>query len=149
LHEVIGEGSFGTVFHATHASNSSHYAVKLIPITKYLTNNKLHQYTDNELKILSRIGPSTHIINFFELIKTDNYYYFVYEYCEGGTLMDLIGREGRLEEKKAMKIFRELLEAFKVLNKYNITHRDLKPENVFFSDGKVKLGDFGFCKELG
>ncbi len=27
-------------------------------------------------------------------------------------------------------------------------HRDLKPDNIFFSDGKVKLGDFGFCKML-
>lgn len=27
-------------------------------------------------------------------------------------------------------------------------HRDLKPDNIFFSDGKIKLGDFGFCKML-
>ena len=27
-------------------------------------------------------------------------------------------------------------------------HRDLKPDNIFFTDGKVKLGDFGFCKML-
>jgi serine/threonine protein kinase len=45
-------------------------------------------------------------------------------------------------------IFRQLLEAFQVLNKYNIMHRDLKPDNIFFSNGVVKLGDFGFCKSL-
>jgi serine/threonine protein kinase len=27
-------------------------------------------------------------------------------------------------------------------------HRDLKPDNIFLSDGKLKLGDFGFCKML-
>jgi serine/threonine-protein kinase ULK2 len=27
-------------------------------------------------------------------------------------------------------------------------HRDLKPDNIFFSNGVVKLGDFGFCKSL-
>lgn len=51
-------------------------------------------------------------------------------------------------EKDALKIFRQLLEAFKVLNKYNIMHRDLKPENIFFHDNKIKVGDFGFCKGL-
>ncbi|EFX60118.1 hypothetical protein DAPPUDRAFT_72758, partial [Daphnia pulex] len=51
-------------------------------------------------------------------------------------------------EKKALRIFRQLLEAFKVLNRFNIMHRDIKPENIFFSYGKVKLGDFGFCKGL-
>lgn len=35
-----------------------------------------------------------------------------------------------------------------MLNKYNIMHRDLKPDNIFFHDGNVKLGDFGFCKNL-
>lgn len=27
-------------------------------------------------------------------------------------------------------------------------HRDLKPDNIFFHNGIVKLGDFGFCKTL-
>jgi serine/threonine protein kinase len=27
-------------------------------------------------------------------------------------------------------------------------HRDIKPENIFFHNGKIKLGDFGFCKGL-
>ena len=25
-------------------------------------------------------------------------------------------------------------------------HRDLKPENIMLSDGKIKIGDFGFGK---
>ena len=53
-----------------------------------------------------------------------------------------------LREEEALIIFRQLLEAFKELNKNNIMHRDLKPDNIFFSDGKVKLGDFGFACQL-
>ena len=62
--------------------------------------------------------------------------------------MDLINREGNFTEKRALNVFRQLLEAFKVLNRFNIMHRDLKPENILFNNGKVKLGDFGFCKGL-
>lgn len=36
-----------------------------------------------------------------------------------------------------------------MLNKYSIMHRDLKPDNIFFHNGNLKLGDFGFCKTLG
>lgn len=53
-----------------------------------------------------------------------------------------------LEEKAAFLIFKQLLEAFKVLNKYNIMHRDLKPDNIFFHNNILKVGDFGFCKSL-
>lgn len=35
-----------------------------------------------------------------------------------------------------------------MLNKYNIMHRDMKPDNIFFHNGVIKLGDFGFCKNL-
>lgn len=85
---------------------------------------------------------------YYEMLKTKNNYYFVYEFCNGGTLMDILNKEHHLEESRALDIFRQLLEAFKVLNRLNIMHRDLKPENIFFSDNKVKLGDFGFCKGL-
>ena len=53
-----------------------------------------------------------------------------------------------LREDEALIIFKQLLDAFKELNKNNIMHRDLKPDNIFFTGIQVKLGDFGFCKML-
>jgi serine/threonine protein kinase len=44
--------------------------------------------------------------------------------------------------------FKQLLSAFRVLNKHNIIHRDLKPDNIYFHDGIIKVGDFGFCKAM-
>jgi serine/threonine-protein kinase ULK/ATG1 len=83
------------------------------------------------------------------MLKTNNNFYFVYEYCNGGTLEKMLKQEGRLQEGRAMGYFRQLVEAFKVLNRYNIMHRDLKPDNILFHNGVLKLGDFGFCKSLG
>ena len=47
-----------------------------------------------------------------------------------------------------MNLFKEIINAFKVLNKYKVMHRDLKPENILFHNGVLKLGDFGLCKDL-
>ncbi len=41
-----------------------------------------------------------------------------------------------------------MLNAFKVLQAYRVIHRDLKPDNIFLNNGVLKLGDFGFCKNL-
>lgn len=60
----------------------------------------------------------------------------------------MLRKEQVLEEKKALQILKQLLEAFQVLNKYNIMHRDLKPDNIFFHNSVLKVGDFGFCKSL-
>lgn len=42
----------------------------------------------------------------------------------------------------------QIIEAFKILTSKNIMHRDLKPSNILLHNGKIKLGDFGFCKGL-
>lgn len=82
------------------------------------------------------------------MLKTVNNFYFVYEFCNGGTFESLLKTSGSLPEKVALNYFLQILEAFKVLNKNNIMHRDLKPENILIHDGILKLADFGFCKPL-
>ena len=46
---------------------------------------------------------------YYEMLKTKNNYYFVYEFCNGGTLMELLAREHHLEETKTLDIFKQLL----------------------------------------
>lgn len=82
------------------------------------------------------------------MLRTNNNYYLVYEYCNGGTLSDYIKSKKRLSEDEAIKIFTQLRSAFGLLNKQKILHRDLKPTNILFHNGVVKIADFGFCKEM-
>jgi serine/threonine protein kinase len=82
------------------------------------------------------------------MLKTVNNFYFVYEFCNGGTFENLLKNSGPLPEKVALNYFSQIIDAFKVLNKNNIMHRDLKPDNILLHDGILKLADFGFCKPL-
>ena len=82
------------------------------------------------------------------MLKTANNFYFVYEYCNGGTLDKLMQREGSFSEKKALTYLRQIVEAFKVLSRSNIMHRDIKPDNILIHNGNIKIADFGFCKPL-
>ena len=61
------------------------------------------------------------------MLKTVNNFYFVYEYCNGGTLEKLLKERGTLPEKTALNYFSQIVDAFKILSKHNIMHRDLKP----------------------
>ena len=117
----------------------------MIPKSVFQANRKLEQLAINEIKILSSL-KNDHIVKFVETLKTPNNFYFVYEFCNGGTLDTLLSTKKILPEKEALNYLAQLLDAFKELNKNNVMHRDLKPDNIFLSDGMVKLGDFGFCK---
>ena len=43
------------------------------------------------------------------MLKTSNNFYFVYDYCNGGTLEHKLKHDNHLPEKEALKIFRQLL----------------------------------------
>ena len=43
----------------------------------------------------------------------------------------------------------QILEALEYIHENNLAHRDLKPSNIFFkSDETLKVGDFGFVKDI-
>ncbi len=103
----------------------------------------------NEINTLSQIrNESEYIVNYIDMLKTSNNFYFVYDFCNGGTLDRMIQKEGYFPEHKAIRYLRQILEGFRVLNKHNIMHRDLKPENILLHNGNIKIADFSFCKLL-
>ena len=132
LAEVVGEGSFGKVYRSTHLSKNQDFAVKAIPIQKLNENKRLYEFIMNEIQVLSNLDHCENIVKYYEMIKTRNNMYFVYEFCNGGTLLDKIKKENTISEKEAVGIFQDLLNAFKVLNKTSVMHRDVKPENILF-----------------
>lgn len=82
------------------------------------------------------------------MLKTVNNFYFVYEYCNGGTLERVLKNSKFLGERQSLIFFKQLINAFKVLAENNIMHRDIKPDNILIHNGILKVADFGFCKPL-
>jgi hypothetical protein len=68
------------------------------------------------------------------------------EYYPGGTVADLIKREGKVRPKEALNYIRQVSLGLGLAHKKGIIHRDIKPANIFFADDQtLKLGDFGIC----
>jgi serine/threonine protein kinase len=88
------------------------------------------------------------VVKFIELIQTQNNVYLIYEYCNGGTLEQLIQSQGRLKEQEAVELMRQIIKGMQSVVELNIVHRDLKPQNILFHNQVVKIIDFGFCKPL-
>lgn len=54
-------------------------------------------------------------------------------------------KDGKMSAKVALELFLEILKGYLAIRKNGYLHRDLKPENIFLKEGKVKIGDFGYC----
>ena len=86
--------------------------------------------------------------------------YIAMEYMAGGTLGELIAREGTLETTMATMIAIEVARALREAHRCGVVHRDVKSHNIFlagspaspnaepegFPLGAVKVGDFGIAR---
>jgi serine/threonine protein kinase len=147
LIEEIGSGQYGKVYRAQHIKSGENFAVKCIGLEKYRKVPKLDEFTNNEIKVLTKL-VHPNIVRFHDRLKTANNIYMVYEYCNGGTLETLI-YNSNLTVQKCMEFFDQLIQGFKVIAAENILHRDIKPSNILVHNNEViKIADFGFCKSL-
>ena len=79
-----------------------------------------------------------------EMIIHPNHYYMVFEYINGGQMLDYIISHGRLRERSARNFARQVGSALAYCHANNVVHRDLKIENILISkSGNIKIIDFG------
>ena len=143
---VLGEGSYSTVYLGQHEEYKHPVAIKVIA-RKSLVDNYMYETLASEIEILKKLDHPN-IVRLYDVLNTTNNIYIITEYCNGGTLDDLLRREKKLNENKAIFVMKDLLNGFQEILKHNIVHRDIKPANVFVSDGRFKIGDFGFAKKV-
>ena len=115
-----------------------------------LKDNEVYfELMQGELKVLQDTSHP-HIMNIFELLEDDDYYYIVSEFLRGGELFDRIVSLNKFNEDKAGFVVYQILLALNYIHKKGIMHRDLKPENILLESAEpgtldVKLSDFGFA----
>lgn len=79
-----------------------------------------------------------------DVVRTTYHWYMLFEYVNGGQMLDYIISHGRLKEKQARKFGRQIASALDYCHRNSIAHRDLKIENILISKtGDIKIIDFG------
>ena len=62
--------------------------------------------------------------------------YLVTEYLEGGSLADLLAKNGALAEASVLKLMFQVLSGINYLHSKNIIHGDLKLENILLDESQ-------------
>ena len=89
------------------------------------------------------------IVPVFEADDAAGQSYLVFEHVEGGTVSDLIRRDGALPARRAVELMVGVLDALAEAHAKGIVHRDLKPSNVLLdSDGRARVMDFGIAARV-
>ena len=146
----IGKGGMGLVYLAEHTTLDKQAAIKvidkkLIPDTDFQIEKRFKR----EAVLHSKLGRHPKIIELFNYIHEDNYFYILMEYFESVQLATVIGKQtGPIPHERAIPIFKQILQGMSHAHKRGIIHRDINPSNILINkDDKIKIVDFGIAIE--
>lgn len=146
LGRTLGEGTYGKVKLGVHMTTGQEVAVKIMKPQEVKDKGDI----EREINIL-KLLKHPNIVELLESIHDEpaNKVYLVLELVNGGELFDYIVARGRVKEKEARKLFRQMVSAVEYCHGNLIVHRDLKPENLLLdSEGNIKINDFGFSNVI-
>ncbi|KAI8809704.1 kinase-like domain-containing protein [Cladochytrium replicatum] len=159
LGKTIGEGSSGKVKIAVHQVTGEKCVVKAVRrprLAPYAPGAQadaaLEKVHKRELYMIREacVGmclDHPNIVKLNNAVLGEHHFYCFFEYIEGEDLVDYVTRNGRLRERKARSIFRQMIAAIEYSHRNNVVHRDIKLENIRYCESAdlVKVLDFGFA----
>ena len=152
LKREIGHGSFGRVYLGEDQKTKELYAIKRVDKRQLQQSQYLEKAFWKEVEIMRKI-QSPYSVKLYNVLPSLHYYNMVEELCDGDLYTELMKRQNGFSTEEVRRIMIQLNDAFAQMQKHKIVHRDLKVQNVFIKYTKrpefdVKLGDYGFSKEL-
>ena len=135
----LGRGAFGLVELMREEVSGMSVAMKTIDRGR-LHTEPLRRAAMREVRILRHLSeeaPHHSIVRLLDVVDTPQAIHLVLEHCDGGTMAQLIEREGALREATARHFARPLLDAVAHLHGLRICHRDLKNENFLLCGGNA------------
>ena len=164
LIKSIGRGNFGEVFLTQKNGSKELYATKKME-RSVCERPPLWNRLINEIQILKMVNHPN-IVKFKDLKKSQNHWYLITEYVNGGSLLSNLKKYMSIYRKPfpedvVQYLMKQIVNALYYLHMNRIIHRDLKLDNILVSypseydkqslnlkNCQVKIIDFGFATIL-
>ncbi|MCB9691095.1 MAG: serine/threonine protein kinase [Alphaproteobacteria bacterium] len=144
LLEPLGSGATATVYRADDLVHGRVCALKVLRLDGP-DRERLAARLRREAETLTRLAHPN-VVQVFEVGEEGGSPWIAMELVPGGTLADLVEREGPLSPRRALQVVLQILAGLEAVHAAGVVHRDVKPENVLvLDDGTCKLADFGIA----
>jgi len=124
----VGGGTFGHVYAAVNLDSGQLMAVKEIRLQDPKLIPTIAEQIKDEMGVLE-VLDHPNVVSYYGIeVHRDRVYIFM-EFCQGGSLANLL-EHGRIEDEQVIQVYAlQLLEGLAYLHESSIAHRDIKPES--------------------
>ncbi len=147
LESKLGSGGMSTVYLARDETLERWVAVKVMHREISDQPDQLERFRREARAVAQLSHPN--VVAVIDAGEDGGYPYIVFEYVDGETLKQRIGRLGRLAVDEAAAYAIEVGRGLAAAHARQLVHRDVKPQNVLIDpEGRAKVTDFGIARSL-
>lgn len=148
----LGAGTMGKVFLVRLAPSGTEAVLKTVTLKSGLDEDKRAAYFQREMEATKALRHHN-IVAFLDGGRFEGNFYFLSEYCAGGSVEAFVKASGgRLTPAAAGPLMLQALDALEFAHGKGIVHRDLKPANLLLAGPAaspvLKVADFGLAKNF-
>jgi serine/threonine protein kinase len=151
IEKKLGEGGMGVVYLARHKQTGRRAALKVM-LSRVAVSDHARKEFMREMEEHSKLQHK-HIVEFLGQGSAGGVFYFLMEFCEGGSVDKLMAKRGGvLKLNEAGSLMLQALEGLAFAHQNSIVHRDLKPQNILLTGREgnwtAKIADLGMAKNF-
>ncbi len=137
----VGRGGMGEVYEADEVETGRRVALKLL--SHALVDRQAVDRFLREGRLAAAVSHPNSVY-IFGSHEIDGIPAIAMELVSGGTLEDLVERQGPMAPTAAVEAALQLIAGLEAAESRGVLHRDIKPSNAFVdAAGVVKIGDYG------
>lgn len=145
IESKLGKGAMGAVFLATQVTLKRKVALKVLS-PRLSSDAGCTERFQREAQALAKLDHGG-IVPVFDMFHAHGLFCIAMGYCAGGSVRDLLKREGKLSERRAADLVQQTARGLWAAAQAGIVHRDIKPDNLLLTGaGRVRIADFGLVK---
>lgn len=148
IERELGRGGCGAVYLARTAKGGTPVAVKIM-LSRAQADAKSIEQFKREMSVIAKLRHPN-IVRFLDSGSDEGTFFFVMDYCDGGSLADAARRQqgGTLTWETLRPWALQALEGLAAAHKEGFVHRDIKPQNILIHQNIARVSDFGLAKNF-
>ncbi len=139
----LGQGGFASIYEAKDILLNRRVAIKELSPEKEGDEKNLKRFVQ-EARATALEHPN--VVTIYGLRMYEKRFYMIMEYLIGGTLRELLDKQGKLPVEESIRLTIGICEGLARFHAKGIIHRDIKAENILLTqDGRPKVADLGIA----
>lgn len=145
--EIMGQGSYGTVYRGHQVALHREVAIKVLDPEHARDPEKLESFM-LEARNAGRLNHPN-VVQVHDVVNDGNANFLVMELMTGGSMSDKLRIDGPVDEDVACGILIDIGHALAYAEVQRLVHRDVKPDNILVNaEGIFKLADLGIAAPI-